>query len=91
MRIENDSVEWDGTKQKIEREGRSGDYAGRIYVSSVLFAVFDESDQMMYANRGGLEPLMRREKAQLLPLSADQYFQDEKKIRKAAQIAMKPI
>ena len=91
VRMENDSVEWDGTKQRIQREGRSGNYSARIYVSSVSFAVFDAADKPLYTNYGGLEPLMWRERDQLQPLPAEQYFQDEKKIRKAAQIAMRPI
>lgn len=91
VRVENDSVEWDGTKQRIEREGRSGNYSARIYVSSVSFSIFDSADRPLYTNYGGLEPLMWREKDQLQPLSPDQYFLDEKKIRKAAQIAMRPI
>lgn len=89
--IENDKAEWDGTNQRIERKGRNQNYRGQITVSSVSFAVFDQTDRLMYVNYGGLEVLMRREEDQLMPLPPEQYFSDEKRIRKAAQIAMKPI
>jgi len=45
----------------------------------------------MYLNYGGLEVLMRRSGEQLVPLSPEQYFMDEKRIRKAAKIAISPI
>lgn len=90
-KFESDRAEWDGVKQKIVAKGRNRGYGGSIYASSVSFAVYDQTDKLMYVNYGGLEPLQMREEAQLVPIPADNYFADEKKIRNAAQIAMKPI
>jgi len=89
--LENDSVKWDGARQTIEREGKRLKYQGQIVASSVSFAVYDQSDRVMYLNYGGLEALMMRDHEQLVPLPSDRYFKDEKRIRKAAQIAMSPI
>jgi len=90
VRFEKDRAEWDGVRQKVQKKG-GGSFSGNIFVSSVAFSVFDDTDAMLYSNRGGLEVLMRREKDQLVPIEAENYFLDEKLIRKAAQIALKPI
>lgn len=89
--FENDRAEWDGVKQKVENKGRNRGYSGTIVTSSVSFAVYDQTEKLMYVNYGGLEVLQMRIEAQLEPIPAENYFSDEKKIRKAAQIAMKPI
>jgi hypothetical protein len=89
--MENDSAKWDGAKQDIERDGRRKNYTGQIFVSSVSFAVYDQTNNLKYLNYGGLEVLMRRSGEQLVAIPAEQYFKDEKRIRKAAQIAMSPI
>jgi hypothetical protein len=89
--MENDSAKWDGVKQDIERDGRRKNYTGQIFVSSVSFAVYDQTNNLKYLNYGGLEVLMRRSGEQLVAIPAEQYFKDEKRIRKAAQIAMSPI
>ncbi len=89
--VENDNAKWDGAKQSVERDGRRRNYTGQIFVSSVSFAVYDQSNKLMYLNYGGLEVLMRRSGDQLVPLPPEQYFMDEKRIRKAAQIAISPI
>ena len=89
--VENDNAAWDGTKQKIERDGKRINYTGQIIVSSVSFAVYDHTDRLKYINHGGLESLMWRNNDQLVPLPSERFFTDEKRIRKAAQIAMKPI
>lgn len=89
--FENDRAEWDGVKQKITAKGRNRGYGGQIYASSVSFAVYDPTDKLMYVNYGGIEPLQMRDEAQLVPIPAENFFADEKKIRKAAEIAMKPI
>ena len=77
VRFEKDRAEWDGVRQKIQKKG-GGSFSGNVFVSSVAFAVFDDTDAMLYSNRGGLELLMRREKDQLVPIEAENYFQDEK-------------
>lgn len=89
--FENDRAEWDGVKQKVQKEGRNRGYGGSIATSSVSFAVYNEIDKLMFVNYGGLEVLQMRNEAQLKPIPAENYFSDEKKIRKAAQVAMSPI
>lgn len=89
--FENDRAEWDGVKQKVASNGRNRGYSGTIVASSVSVAVYDQTEKLMYVNYGGLEVLQMRDEAQLLAIPAENYFADEKKIRNAAQIAMKPI
>ncbi|NND45624.1 MAG: hypothetical protein HKN58_09895 [Xanthomonadales bacterium] len=89
--LENDRVEWDGTEQKIEYEGRGKKYAAKIYVSSVGVGIYDATLTPLYLNYGGLEPLMYRAGEQLETLATDQLFRDEKKIREAVKIAVDPF
>ena len=89
--MESDSVEWDGTKQKIQYEGRSKKYAAKIYVSSVSLAIYDPTFTQLFLNYGGLEPLMHRGGEQLEVMEKDQLFRDEKKIREAVKIVMDPF
>ena len=89
--MESDSVEWDGTKQKIQYKGRSKKYAAKIYVSSVSVAFYDSTFKQLYLHYGGLEPLMHRGGEQLEVMSSDQLFRNEKKIREAVKIAVDPI
>jgi hypothetical protein len=86
-----DRAEWDGVKQKVENKGRNRGYAGTIVASSVSFAIYDQTDKLIYWNYGGLEVLQMRNEAQLLPIPAESYFSDEKRIRKAAKVAISPI
>lgn len=90
-RFEKDRAEWDGAKQKIEHEGRDRGYAGNIVVTSVSIAIVDGKNELKYQSYGGLEVLQTRVDAQLMPIPAENFFSDEKRIRKAAQIAMEPI
>jgi hypothetical protein len=90
-RFEKDRAEWDGAKQKIENKGRNRGYTGDIVVTSVSIAVFDSTNKLKYQNYGGLEVLQTRVDAQLVPIPAENFFSDEKRVRKAAQIAMDPI
>jgi hypothetical protein len=89
--FENDRAEWDGVKKKVQSKGRNRGYSGTIVASSVSFAVYDQTDKLMYVNYGGLQVLQMRNEAELLPIPEENFFSDEKTIRKAAQIAMKPI
>lgn len=86
-----DEAEWDGVKQKLEHKGRSRQYTGNVAVSSVTLGLFDSTNKPIYTWYGGLEPLMYREDDQLLPLGKDRLFQDEDKIREAAEIAVDPF
>lgn len=89
--MENDRVEWDGVKQKLVYEGRGKKYAANVSVSSVSVSIYDSASKPVYLYYGGLEPLMYRVEEQLQPLTADKFFLDEKRIRKAAQVAVDPI
>ena len=89
--VENDRAEWDGVKQKVERKGRSLNYTASVAATSVTFAIQDVTEQPLFVNYGGLEVLMMRVKEEFQPLDKSEYFKDEKRIRKAAQLAVKPI
>ena len=89
--MESDRVEWDGAKAKLAYEGRSQKYSATVHVSSVSVAIYNAASKPLYIYYGGLEPLMWRAGEQLQPLTPDKLFLDEKRIRKAAQIAIDPI
>lgn len=91
MPVENDRVEWNGTKQEIPHEGRSPKYTAKAYVSSVAFGLYDATFKPLYLNHGGLEPLMQRAGEQLEARPNDQLFRDQKKIREAVEIALAPF
>lgn len=91
MPVENDRVEWNGTKQEIPHEGRSPKYTAKVYVSSVALGFYDATFKPLYLNYGGLEPLMYRGGEQLEALPNDQLFKDQKKIREAVEIALDPL
>lgn len=91
MPIESDRVEWDGVEQRIQREGRSRNYTANVSVSSVMFTIYDSTNKPIYIAYGGLEPLMYRDGELLVPLETDRLFQDEDKIREAAEIAVDPF
>ncbi len=89
--IENDKAEWDGTSQKLKKEGGGLKYTASAAASTLTFSIFDETEQPVFVNYGGLEVLVMRVKQQLQPLDSSEYFHDEKRVRKAAQLALKPI
>jgi len=89
--VENDRAEWDGVNQSVERDGRRMNYTAKVAASSVSFVIFDHSDKPLYVAYGGLEILMKRVDQNFEALDPSQYFIDEKRIRKAAQIAVKQI
>lgn len=89
--VENDRVEWHGTKQDIPHEGRSPKYTARVYVSSVTVGIYDATFKPLYLNYGGLEPLMYRAGEQLEALPGERLFRDQKKIREAIRIAVDPF
>ena len=84
-------AEWDGASQKLLAEGRDRGYGGNIRASSVVLGIFDPSGRLLYLNYGGLELLQKRVEAKLLPLPASDYFADEKRVRKAAEISASEI
>ena len=77
--------------QKVKKKGGGLKYTATIAATSVTFTIYDEIEQPLYVNYGGLEVLMMRNKEQFEPLDPSEFFQDEKRIKKAVQIAMKPI
>jgi len=89
--VESDKAKWDGVKQKVERDGRRLKYTARVAASSVSLAIFDVRYRPLYVAYGGLEMLMKRVGEKFEPLDASLYFQDEKRIRKAARLAVKEI
>jgi len=89
--VESDRAEWDGTKARLVTEGRGKKYAAKISASTVSVGIYDSKSKPLYLYYGGLEPLMWRQGEQLVPLTTDKLFLDEKRIRKAAQIAVGPI
>ena len=91
VRFADDRIEWDGAKAKLEKKGRNRGYEGTVYASSVSFEVYDQSERLLYVKYGGIEPLQWRDGAQLIPIAPEKLFSEEKTIKKAAQIAMKPI
>lgn len=89
--MESDKIEWDGVRQRLDHDGSSKKYSANVAVSSVALIIFDDKDDPLFANYGGLEPLMRRTKEQVVPVDVDKLFQDEELIRKAAEVAVDPI
>ncbi|MFK7829596.1 MAG: hypothetical protein AB8B57_07455 [Congregibacter sp.] len=89
--IENDKAEWDGVSQKVKKKGRGLKYTATVAASTVTLSIYDERERPLYVNYGGLEVLMMREKTEFKPLDPSTFFQDEKRIRKAVSIAVKPI
>lgn len=89
--MENDRVEWDGTKARLRYEGRSKKYSANIPVSSVSLTMYDSTYKPIYLFHGGLEPLMYRNGDQLEPLEASEFFKDEELIREAAEGAASPL
>jgi len=75
----------------VERDGRRTKYTATIAVSSVSFGAYDHAGRPLYVHYGGLEVLMRRVDAQLLPIEPADFFGDEKLIRNAVREALKPI
>ncbi|MEQ8858750.1 MAG: hypothetical protein RIC56_08890 [Pseudomonadales bacterium] len=92
-----DRAEWDGVKQKVQHSGDGfalfggRDYQGSIAAASFQLAIFDRSDELLYLNRGGIEVLQDREGSRLVLRDADGFFQDEKRLRKAVQLAFKGL
>ena len=87
---ENDRAKWDGTRQKVQHKG-SERLRGQIAASSVSVSIFDRKEKLLFTNRGGLEVLFERDRRRFTPLPPGTYFQDEKRIRKAAKEAVSPL
>ncbi len=89
--IENDKVEWDGASEEIKKKGGGLKYTASVAASSISVSIFDVAERPLFVNYGGLEVLVMRVRKEFQPLDASEYFQDEKRIKKAVQTAMKPI
>lgn len=88
--VENDKAEWDGVSQKLKKKGRLK-YTASVAASTVSVSIYDQREQPLYVNYGGLEVLMMRDGEELKPLDPSEYFQNEKRIKKATALALKPI
>lgn len=95
--FKDDRAEWDGVKQKVAHSGDGfslfggRNYEGSIAAASFQLAIFDRTDTLLYLNRGGIEVLQDREGSSLVLRDANAFFQDEKRIRKAVQLAFKGL
>lgn len=89
--VENDKAEWDGVSQKLKKKGRGLKYTASVAATSIAVSIYDATEQPLFVNYGGLEVLMMRVKEEMQPLDASEYFKDEKRIKKAVQVAVKPI
>lgn len=89
--VENDKAEWDGTSQKVQKKGGRLKYTASVAASTVTLSIYGHSEQPLFINYGGLEVLMMRVKTEFHPLDSNEFFQDEKRLRKAMSIALKPI
>lgn len=88
--VENDKAEWDGVSQKLKKKGRLK-YTASVAASTVALSIYDRREQPLYVNYGGLEVLMMRNKEEFIALDSSEFFQDEKRIKKATGLALKPI
>ena len=92
-----DRAEWDGVKQKVKASGDGfslfggKNYQGTIGALSFQLAMIDRNDELLFVNRGGIEVLQERQGGKLVPLDSTVLMQDEKKIKKAIQLAFKPL
>lgn len=92
-----DRAEWDGVKQKVQATGDGfslfggKNYQGTIGALSFQLAMTDRNDQLLYVNRGGIEVLQERQGPKLVPVDTALLMQDQKKIKKAIQLAFKPL
>ncbi len=92
-----DRAEWDGVKQKVQSSGDGfslfggKNYQGTIGALSFQLAVFSRNNELLFVNRGGIEVLQAREGSKLVVLPETALLQDPKKLKKAVQIAFKPL
>jgi len=92
-----DRAEWDGIKQKVAKSGDGfalfggPNYQGTIGAASFQLAIYDRSDQLLYLNRGGIEVLQERQGDSLVLIDESTYLQDEKRLKKAVQLAFKGL
>ncbi|MCB1661705.1 MAG: hypothetical protein KDI24_13595 [Pseudomonadales bacterium] len=94
----NDKAEWHGTKQKIKHKGdglmtfiTGKNYSGTIAASSLQISIWDRRENPLYSWNGGIEVLMQRNGKNLEYMPENQFWQDEKRIKKAIKLALKPF
>jgi hypothetical protein len=92
----NDKAKWHGTSQKIEHEGdgffgtvMGKDYGGHIAASSIRILISDRTRKIMYNWSGGVEVMMQRNGEKLEPLPRERLWQEEKRVEKAIELALK--
>ncbi len=93
-----DRAEWDGIKQKVKKSGDGfalfgggKDYRGSIAAVSFQLAIYDRSEKLMFSQRGGIEVLQERKGSNLVLLPLDGLLTNEKRLKKAVQLAFKSL
>ncbi len=93
-----DKAQWHGTSQKIKHRGdglmkfiTGKNYGGNIAASTLKIAIWDRQETLLYSWFGGIEVLMQRNAKSLEQIPPDQYWRDEKRIRNAVKLALKPL
>lgn len=93
-----DKANWDQVSQKVQKSDNAlydlmgdGEYTGNIGASSLRLSFWDRRDNLLYSHAGGVELIMMRNGKRLERLSAEQLFKDEKRIKSAVKIALKPF
>ena len=91
-----DRAEWDGVKRKVKSSGDGfslfggKDYQGSIAGVSFQLAIYDRSDELLYVQRGGIDVLQERQGEKLVNRT-DEFLNDPKRLKKAVQMAFKPL
>lgn len=96
--FEKNKAKWDGVDQKIDRKmGGIGElwgkeqYSGTTRASSLQISIIDRSDQLLFRDQGGIEVVMHLDGDMLAALPTKQLFQDEKRLKKSIQLALKAL
>lgn len=94
----NDKAEWDGASQKIKHKGdglmkfiAGKNYGGTIAATSLKVSIWDRRETLLYSWAGGIEVLMQRNAKALEYVPVSEFWQDEKRIKNAVKIALKPL
>jgi hypothetical protein len=87
---------WDGASQRIESGGPlssvfSGSQRGVVGALSLTISIRGEDGTELYANAGGIETLSRISGKEFINVPRQELFADEKRNKKAVEIALKPL
>ncbi|MEZ5546921.1 MAG: hypothetical protein R3E74_04000 [Pseudomonadales bacterium] len=94
----NDKAEWDGASQKIAHKGdglmkfiTGKSYGGTIAASTLKVSIWDRRETLLYSWGGGIEVLMQRNAKTLEQIPTSEFWQDEKRIKNSAKLALSPL